>query len=168
MSFWRINTSRIRHTIFRGIQKLPPAHYAVYRGGQLQVGCYWKPDFSPRGDSFRRRLSGRTAGDPPAPSKNACKVSVRWGRFCRRDSFINRGGARAAADARAGEDLLDRFSHRRVRRTCYAREVARHLGTDHHEERVELDCVKILPSSSGTTTNLLATARPFRLITYRK
>ncbi len=29
--------------------------------------------------------------------------------------------------------------------TSYAREVARHLGTDHHEERVEPDCVNILP-----------------------
>ena len=29
--------------------------------------------------------------------------------------------------------------------TSYAREVARHLGTDHHEERVEPDCIEILP-----------------------
>ena len=29
--------------------------------------------------------------------------------------------------------------------TSYARLVARHLGTDHHEERVEPDCISILP-----------------------
>ena len=29
--------------------------------------------------------------------------------------------------------------------TSYAREVAKHLGTEHHEERVEPDCIAILP-----------------------
>jgi len=33
-------------TIFRGIAKLPPGHYAVYRDGQLDVRSYWQPDFN--------------------------------------------------------------------------------------------------------------------------
>ena len=33
-------------TIFRGIAKLPPGHYAVYRDGRLEVRRYWQPDFN--------------------------------------------------------------------------------------------------------------------------
>ena len=33
-------------TIFQGISKLPPAHYAIYRDGQLEVRPYWQPDFN--------------------------------------------------------------------------------------------------------------------------
>src|SRR5205823_4249862 len=32
-------------TIFRGFQKLPPGHYAVYRDDRLEVRPFWKPDF---------------------------------------------------------------------------------------------------------------------------
>ena len=34
------------NTIFRGIRKLPPAHYAVWRDGQMRINSYWQPDFN--------------------------------------------------------------------------------------------------------------------------
>ena len=34
------------NTIFRGIHKLPPAHYAVWRDGQMRIDSYWQPDFN--------------------------------------------------------------------------------------------------------------------------
>ena len=34
------------HTIYQGIHKLPPAHYARFCGGRLTIGCYWSPDFN--------------------------------------------------------------------------------------------------------------------------
>jgi asparagine synthase (glutamine-hydrolysing) len=33
-------------TIFRGIHKLPPGHFAVWENGRLTVAPYWKPDFN--------------------------------------------------------------------------------------------------------------------------
>ena len=33
-------------TIFRGIRKLPPGHYAVWESGQMDVRRYWSPDFN--------------------------------------------------------------------------------------------------------------------------
>jgi asparagine synthase (glutamine-hydrolysing) len=33
-------------TIFRGITKLPPGHYAIYRDDRLEVRPYWQPDFN--------------------------------------------------------------------------------------------------------------------------
>ena len=37
-------------TIFRGIAKLPPGHYALYRDGRLDVRPYWQPDFNAEDD----------------------------------------------------------------------------------------------------------------------
>ncbi|HUP80283.1 MAG TPA: asparagine synthase (glutamine-hydrolyzing), partial [Pirellula sp.] len=34
------------HSIYKGIQKLPPGHYAVFEKGQLTIQKYWKVDWS--------------------------------------------------------------------------------------------------------------------------
>lgn len=33
------------HTIYRGIRKLPPAHFGVFENGQLSITRYWQPEF---------------------------------------------------------------------------------------------------------------------------
>ncbi len=51
-------------TIFRGVQRLPPGHYAMFDQGQLTVAPYWsqdfrpiqKPDFTALRDEFRGLL----------------------------------------------------------------------------------------------------------------
>jgi asparagine synthase (glutamine-hydrolysing) len=35
----------IEHTIYSQIQKLPPASYAEYEGGNFQIKSYWSPDY---------------------------------------------------------------------------------------------------------------------------
>ena len=37
-------------TIYRGVSKLPPAHFAVLENGKLTVTRYWEPEFNTRGD----------------------------------------------------------------------------------------------------------------------
>ena len=37
-------------TIFRGIAKLPPGHYALWRDGRLDVQPFWQPDFNAEED----------------------------------------------------------------------------------------------------------------------
>ncbi|MBN1378919.1 MAG: asparagine synthase [Gammaproteobacteria bacterium] len=37
-------------TIFQSVKKLPPAHYALWEQGNLEVKCYWKPEFAGAGD----------------------------------------------------------------------------------------------------------------------
>jgi asparagine synthase (glutamine-hydrolysing) len=40
-------------TIFKGVLRLPPGHYALFEHGQLTVAPYWQPQFEEgRGDSF--------------------------------------------------------------------------------------------------------------------
>lgn len=41
-------------TIFKGIFRLPPAHYVVWEGGKLSIAPYWEPQFlEARSPSFR-------------------------------------------------------------------------------------------------------------------
>ena len=75
------------HTIFRGIRKLPPAHYAVYRDGRLEVGCYRGPDSTRRGAALGRRIFGRASPAAHPRRRDACKAKFRWGHFCRAGSI---------------------------------------------------------------------------------
>lgn len=38
-------------TIYRGVYRLPPAHYAVYKDGALTVAPYWTPEFTDAQDA---------------------------------------------------------------------------------------------------------------------
>jgi asparagine synthase (glutamine-hydrolysing) len=133
-------------TIFRGINKLPPAHYAVYRDGRLQVGCYWNPDLS--------QEVKRSADDYQAELRELLTRAVekRLQSEVPLGAFLS-GGIDSSIVVALAQKLMREpvktysigFSIREYDETSYAREVARHLGTDHHEERVEPDCVNILP-----------------------
>ena len=37
-------------TFFKGISCLPPAHYLIYKGGEVSVHRYWEPTFTPNED----------------------------------------------------------------------------------------------------------------------
>lgn len=37
----------LKETFFKGIFKLPAAHYMTYENGKLQIERYWEPDFNP-------------------------------------------------------------------------------------------------------------------------
>jgi asparagine synthase (glutamine-hydrolysing) len=56
-------------TIYKGIYRLPPAHYALFENGQLTVAPYWvpsfeeqrKPSFAALKDEFRQLLRDSVA-----------------------------------------------------------------------------------------------------------
>ena len=104
-------------TIFRGIAKLPPGHYAVYRDGRLELGCYWQPDFNrederpPAEYADELRETADVVGRGAAAERRAARgVPLRRGRF------DDHRRPDAAAQRRAGADVLDRVSRGRVRR----------------------------------------------------
>ncbi len=134
------------NTIFRGIRKLPPAHYAIYSDGGLKVGCYWKPDFSQQINRPAAEYRAELRETMTAAVEKRLQSEVPLG------AFLSGG-----IDSSIVVALMQKLSQDRVKtysigfpvaefdETSYAREVARHLGTDHHEERVEPDSVGILP-----------------------
>ena len=98
-------------TIFRGIAKLPPGHYAVYRDGRLDVQAYWQPDFNAEDD--------RPAADYAEELRSLMTSSVELrlqsevplgGLFVGRRRFDDRGRADVAIGPRAGADVFHRLS----------------------------------------------------------
>jgi len=133
-------------TIFRGIAKLPPGHYGVYRDGRLEVRPYWEPDFN--------------AEDPLPAAAYAERlrelmtsaVALRLQSEVPLGAFLSGG-----VDSTIVVGLMQKLSATTVRtfsigfpvaeydETAYARQAAAHLGTEHEEFRVEPDAVEVLP-----------------------
>ena len=133
-------------TIYRGINKLPPAHIAVYREGRLDVRCYWQPDFQVEED--------RPAEDYARELRELMTSSVEM----RLESDVPLGAfLSGGTDSTIVVGLMQRLSKQPVRtfsigfpvaeydETRYARIVAERLGTVHQEFRVEPDAVEVLP-----------------------
>lgn len=134
------------NAILRGFRKLPPAHYAVYHQGQLSVVRYWQPEVS-----REREIKAHDARDE---LRRLLTEAVR--KRLRSDvplgAFLSGG-----VDSSIVVALMQQQSTQRVRtfsigfpvaeydETSYARQVAEHLGTEHHEFRVEPNSLEILP-----------------------
>lgn len=120
-------------TIFKGIYRLPPAHYALFKDGELTVAPYWTPEFSSPvhvsfpalRDEFRGllRLAVRDQLDGTRP---ACYLSGGTDSSTVAGTIGEVGGIPASTysigfDA-AGYDEME-----------FARIAAKRFGTAHHE-----------------------------------
>jgi asparagine synthase (glutamine-hydrolysing) len=133
-------------TIFRGIYKLPPGHFAVYREGRLAVRPYWEPDFT---QELRR-----TAGDYREELRSLLTSSVRL----RLESEVPLGAFLSGGiDSSIVVGLMSQCGANPVRtfsigfpvksfdETHFAREVARKFNTRHEEFIVEPKGLEVLP-----------------------
>jgi asparagine synthase (glutamine-hydrolysing) len=134
-------------TIFRGVHRLPPGHYAWFEGGNLTVAPYWVPEFkeerAPSFDAlateFRQTLQDAVAAQLDG-SKPACFLSGGT------DSstvagMIGQVAGRAAATYSIG------FEAEGYDEMQFARIAARHFGTEHHEYYVTPDdLVRSIPA----------------------
>ena len=126
-------------TIFKGVHRLPPGHFAVFEGGQLTVAPYWTPTFhepvSPSFDALRdefRPLLRDAVARQLDGSKPACFLSGGT------DSstvagLIGQVAGRPAASYSIG------FEAEGYDEMAYARIAARHFKTEHHEYYVTPD-----------------------------
>jgi len=132
-------------TIFRGIAKLPPAHYAVYREGRLALRSYWQPDFNLERD--------RPHGEDVDELRELLTSSVEM----RLQSEVPLGAFLSGGiDSTIIVGLMQRLSDQPIRtfsigfpvpeydETEYARLAAERFGTRHEEFRVEPDAVDVL------------------------
>ncbi len=134
------------NTIFRGIRKLPPAHYAVWRDGRFEVASYWQPDFN---QEVRRPLADYAED---LQSRLTDAVRLRLQSDVPLGAFLSGG-----VDSSIVVGLMSRLSGGPVKtfsigfpepdydETRFAREVAQRFGTEHYELRVEPNAVEILP-----------------------
>jgi len=133
------------HSVFAGVRKLPPAHVLRYRDGRVDLHRYWRPSLAPKttldGDEAAERLEELL--DRAVASRLVSDVPF--------GAFLSGG-----LDSSTVVALMARHMDRPVKtftigfkEAAYselddARNVARHLGTDHHELVVEPDAVDLL------------------------
>ena len=134
-------------TIYKGIFRLPPGHYALFDNGQLTVAPYWVPAFEEQTDAsfgslkneFRQLLQDSVArqldgGKPACFLSGGTDSSTVAG-------MISQASGRQAATYSIGFDAqgYDEME--------YARLAARHFKTDHHEYYVTPDdLVRSIPA----------------------
>lgn len=133
----------------KGFHKLPPGHYAVFSERGLEARAYWNPDFTeelPRTPAARQEASEQL--------KHTLEDSIRL----RMQSDVPLGAFLSGGiDSSLVVALMQQASERPVRtfaigfpesqfdETQYARRVAEHLKTEHHEFRVTPAALDILP-----------------------
>lgn len=134
------------NTIFRGIKKLPPGHYAVYHDGDLQVAPYWQPDFRVERDRPYAEYKQNVRALLTSAVEMRLQSDVPLGAFLS-------GGVDSSIVVALMQQLVKEpvrtfsigFAEREYDETSFAREVAQHLGTRHEEFRVTPNALEILP-----------------------
>ncbi len=134
------------HTIYRRIRKLPPAHYAVWRDGQLRLARYWQPPV----DVERTDIT-------PAEAAERLQATLREATELRMISDVPLGAFLSGGiDSTIVVGLMQELSDRPVQTFCigfdqpefderrYAAEAARHLGTEHHELVVRPEALEMV------------------------
>lgn len=134
-------------TIYKGIYRLPPAHYALFENGKLTVAPYWvpsfedqrKPSFDALRDEFRQLLR-----DAVATQLDGSKPG----------SFLSGGtdsstvaGMAALASGQTMATYSIGFDAQGYDEMAFARIAAKHFKTEHHEYYVTPeDLVRSIPA----------------------
>ena len=124
-------------TIFRGIRKLEPGHRAVYRNNRLEISRYWDPDFNTQWQGSEQDAieSLQTTLESSVALRMQSDVPL--------GAFLS-GGVDSSLIVALMQKLASQpiktfsigFPVKEYDETRYARQVAEHLGTDHHEFQV--------------------------------
>jgi asparagine synthase (glutamine-hydrolysing) len=130
---------------FKGIRKLPPAHYLEFRDGRIDLRRYWQLNYQPK----------LRIGEPEAEQEVIERLTEAVKLRLVSDvplGMLLSGGI----DSSAVVALMSRLSSRRVKtfsigfrekdydETRYARLVARRFDTEHHEFQVEPDALDVI------------------------
>lgn len=133
-------------TIFEGIRKLPPGSTLVYENGNVTVDRYWQLSYQPK--------TTGTEGAAVEQLRNLLIDAVRVRLMSDRPlgAFLSGGldsSLVVAAMSELGTGAVKTFSigfdERRFDERPYARLVADHFGTEHHELVVSPRAAEILP-----------------------
>ena len=134
-------------TIFQGVHRLPPAHYAWFDRGELTVAPYWvpefreepRPDFKPLAAEFRQLVRNAVATQLDG-SKPACFLSGGT------DSSTVAGMLSELSGGRAATYSIG-FEAEGYDEMQFARIAAKRFGTEHHEYYVTPDdLVRSIPA----------------------
>lgn len=134
------------NTLFKGVMKLPPAHILVYEEGQIRTQRYWDLPFTP------------TCQDDEAIALERIRELVKDAVQVRLMSEVPLGAFLSGGiDSSVVVGLMSQMMSQPVKTFSigfeeddyselpYARRIAKHFGTDHHEFVVKPDLISVLP-----------------------
>jgi asparagine synthase (glutamine-hydrolysing) len=132
---------------FRDVRKLPPASLLRWAGGEASIEPYWEVDFTATVEVESEREAGELVRDTVREAvRRRLVADVPLGAFLS-------GGVDSTAVVAAMAEISSGpvktfsigFESERFNELPYARQVAEHFGTEHHELVVRPDAVELLP-----------------------
>lgn len=137
------------HSIFEGMRKLEPAHYLLLKDGRVKTGRYWDvPIGTERTDISGDEAASRIVELLSQSVKRRLISDVPLGVFLSGgiDSSSVVAMMLKSVPARNVKTFSIAFEEKTFDESRYARRVARHFGTDHHEQVcTPSDLIKLLP-----------------------
>lgn len=133
------------HSIFRGVRKLRPGHYAVYAQGKLREERYWSLDFSPSDTGTEAEAEDELAHRLDAAVADRLVADVPFGAFL--SGGLDSSVVVALMAQRMSQPVKTfsiGFNEARYSELSGARRVAQHLGTEHHELVVAPDAAALI------------------------
>ncbi len=134
------------HTLFKDVSKVPAAHILVYEDGHISKKRYWELSFTPTCRDDEATAIERTR----ELLKEA--VQVRLMSEVPLGAFLSGGvdssivvGLMSSVMSQPVKTFSIGFEEDDYSELPYARQVARHFGTDHHEFFVRPELVSVLP-----------------------
>ena len=134
------------NTLFKGVSKLPAAHILIYENGQISTKRYWELPFTPTCRDDEATAIERTR----ALLKDA--VEVRLMSEVPLGAFLSGGidssmvvGLMSSMMSQPVKTFSIGFEEDEFSELPYARQVAKHFGTDHHEFFVRPELISVLP-----------------------
>ncbi len=134
------------NTLFKGVLKLPAAHILTYEDGQISTKRYWELPFTPTSQDDEATAIERTY----ALLKEA--VQVRLMSEVPLGAFLSGGidssivvGLMSSMMSQPVKTFSIGFEEDDYSELPYARQVAKHFGTDHQEFFVRPDLISVLP-----------------------
>ena len=135
------------HSLFKGIEKLPAAHYLVLEGNLITVNRYWDVDFKDKLTASKEDITDQLDELLLDTVKGHLLSDVRVG------AFLSGGidsGTVASMMAVLGEKNLPHFSigtkEKEFDELPYARMVSEKYGMEAHEKVIEPDLIHTIPS----------------------
>ncbi len=140
------------HSIYKGISKLPAAHIMTVENGEVKTRRYWNLTFSKNGHTPSLENAAVELRDLLSDA-----VRMRLVADVPLGILLSGGIDSSAVAAFAVEHATERvktfsigFEEDSFDETKFARQVAAHLGTDHHEEKLSAATAGDLISEIGT------------------
>lgn len=133
-------------TMFKGIMKLPPAHFMIYEKGNIKLEKYWELDFSKKVRLSEKDYCARTMDLLEECTRIRLISDVPLGAFLS-------GGIDSSAVVYMMNKLSSKpvktfsigFDEEKYSELKYAKVIADRFKTEHHEYIVKPDAIELLP-----------------------